>query len=234
MPEAASWLTRRPFQPCSSAHSFRDCCQPTTCHIHEPPAEPRPPTARVARQTTLRAFSIRDPGSSTDLNPPRLPILGRDMSKALKRVELRDGETISKILSGLPHSRGDRAPSLHNRERVDKTVGSGRTAGSIADRPFQALDDAVIAPLRRWHNIGNCRDWLPEPRTFLRHPSLRTNHEHLGQKISRTACSSRFRNCRVGCARCRARRPPTALARASTSRRRSVSALLPHTMWQRE
>src|ERR1700730_4241356 len=74
---------RRPFQPCSSAHSFSDCCHPTTCHMHEPPAEPRPPTTRVARQTVLRAFSIRDPGSSTDLKPLRLPTFGRDMSKAL-------------------------------------------------------------------------------------------------------------------------------------------------------
>src|SRR4051794_35801271 len=121
MPEAASWLTRRPFQPCSSAHSFNDCCHPTTCQTHEPPAERRPPTARVACQTTLRAFSIREPGPSIGLKPLRLPIFGR-----------RDGKIISEVLSGLPHSRGDRAASFHNRERVDEAIGSGGTAGTIA------------------------------------------------------------------------------------------------------
>src|SRR5215475_10160316 len=82
IPEAASWLTLRPFQPCPRAHSLSDCCQPRTCHTHEPPAEPRPPTARIARHTALRAFSMREPSSSADLKPVWLPVLGREMSKA--------------------------------------------------------------------------------------------------------------------------------------------------------
>jgi hypothetical protein len=82
---------------------------------------------------------------------------------------LRDGKTISKILSGLSHSGGDRAPSFHDRERVDKTIGAGRTAGSVADCPFKALDDAVIGPLQRWHDICNFRGWRPIPNTLLRH-----------------------------------------------------------------
>ena len=82
---------------------------------------------------------------------------------------MRDGKTISKILSGLPHSGGDRAPSFHNGERVDKTIGSGRTAGGIADRPIHPLDDAVGAPLRRWDRIGIRLDWRALPKTLLHH-----------------------------------------------------------------
>src|SRR5215831_5041078 len=83
IPEAASWLTLRPFQPCPRAHSLSDCCQPRTCHTHEPPAEPRPPTARIAPHTALRASSIRDPTCCAGLEPARLPLLGRERSKAL-------------------------------------------------------------------------------------------------------------------------------------------------------
>jgi hypothetical protein len=96
---------------------------------------------------------------------------------------LRDGKTISKILSGLPHCCGDRAPSFHNRERVDKTIGSGRTAGSIADRPFQALDDAVIAPLRRRYSIGKFWNWVPMPRMFMPHSSSEQTMNGLFKKF---------------------------------------------------
>jgi hypothetical protein len=45
IPDAVSWLTRRPFQPCSMAHSFSERSQPTTCQRHDPAGEPSPPTA---------------------------------------------------------------------------------------------------------------------------------------------------------------------------------------------
>jgi hypothetical protein len=56
--------------------------------------------------------------------------------KGAQRVELRNRKTISEILSGLPHSRSDRASSFHHRESVDKAIGSAGATGSITDRPF--------------------------------------------------------------------------------------------------
>jgi hypothetical protein len=96
---------------------------------------------------------------------------------------LRDGKTISKILSGLPHCCGDRAPSFHNRERVDKTIGAGRTAGRVADRPIQALDYAVIAPFRRRHSIGKFRNRVPMPRMFMPHASSEQTMNSLFKKF---------------------------------------------------
>jgi len=82
IPEAVSWLTVRPPQPCSIAHSLSERSQPTTCHRHDPAGEPSPPTAKIARHTASRAASMRRAGPSASLPRVGPPSLGRDQSGA--------------------------------------------------------------------------------------------------------------------------------------------------------
>ena len=87
-----------------------------------------------------------------------------------QRVELRDGKTISKILTGLSHSCCNRAASFHHREGVDKTIGPARAAGSIADCLLYAFNKAVLAPFRRWDQVGACRVEGFTPNIISYHP----------------------------------------------------------------
>ena len=52
--------------------------------------------------------------------------------KGAQRVELCDGEAISKILTGSPHLRGNRTPSLHRRKCVYEAIGAAGTSGTVA------------------------------------------------------------------------------------------------------
>src|SRR5437763_12512021 len=100
MPEAASGLTRRSLQPCSMAHSFNDCCQPSTCQRHEPAGEAMPPTAWIARHTVCaRRLDARTRRGLVRTGAELGDAQMRGIEGA-QRVELRHGKAGAEILAG--------------------------------------------------------------------------------------------------------------------------------------
>ena len=169
------------------------------------------------------ATVLRSAGSAI----PRSRIVER-----AQRIELRFKKANAKIFCGLAHPCGDGSPSFHRRQAYRRR-GKGAPNG-----PFHRRSDgpAVRSPL-----AGCARRWEPIPVERLLTGFVvlisrgsfyfRTNHEQTGHEKQRTACSSRLKKRCDGSPPSRARRPPTALASASTSRNRLTSSLVPQGTW---